>query len=85
MTSRSSVAPGTIADPALELGELADALLAAHGDDLVAAIQRVLDHVAPELPGRADDADPHGAATTSPGAAITGISGPSMPAWRPSS
>ena len=46
-------------DPALELGELADALLAAHGDDLVPAVQRVLDHVLPELAGRADDADPH--------------------------
>src|SRR4051794_18180320 len=46
-------------DPALELGELADALLAAHGDHLVPPIQRVLDHVLPELPGRTDDADPH--------------------------
>ena len=48
-------------DPALELGELADALLAAHGDHLVPPVQRVLDHVPPELPGRADDADPHAA------------------------
>ena len=50
---------GHDADPILELGELPDALLAAHGDHLVAAIERVLDHVAPELPRRADDADPH--------------------------
>src|SRR4051794_2258035 len=47
-------------DPALELGELAHALVAAHGDHLVPPIQRVLDHVPPELPGRADDANPHG-------------------------
>src|SRR3954447_21142889 len=47
-------------DPTLELGELAHALVAAHGDHLVPPIQRVLDHVPPELPGRADDANPHG-------------------------
>ena len=46
-------------DPATEHGELADALLAAHGNHLVPPIQRVLDHVPPELPGCADDADPH--------------------------
>jgi hypothetical protein len=46
-------------DPALELSELADALLAAHADHLIPPIQRVLDHVPAELPGRADDADPH--------------------------
>ena len=75
-------------DPALELGELADALLAAHGDDLVPAVQRVPDHVLAELAGRADDADPHGAATSgtaASAAAGTGISGPSTPAWRPAS
>ena len=37
-------------DPPVELGELADALLAAHGDHLVAAVERVLDHVLPSLP-----------------------------------
>src|SRR3954452_5745251 len=50
---------GHYVDPAIELGELADALVAAHGNHLVPPIQRVLDHVPPELPGRADDADPH--------------------------
>src|SRR4051794_31194623 len=50
---------GHYVDPAIELGELADALVAAHGDPLVPPIQRVLDHVLPELPGRANDADPH--------------------------
>ena len=51
-------------DAALESGELADALLAADSDHLVPSVQRVLDHLLPELPGRADDADPH----DSPGA-----------------
>ena len=46
-------------DPPLELGELADALLAAHGNHLVLPVQRVLDQVLPKLPGRTDDADPH--------------------------
>src|SRR3954452_3283889 len=46
-------------DAPLELVELPDALLPAHPNDLVPAIQRVLDHVLPELPGRTDDADPH--------------------------
>src|SRR3954449_4907120 len=46
-------------DPPLELGELADALLAAHGNYLVLPVQRVLDQVPPKLPGRTDDADPH--------------------------
>jgi hypothetical protein len=46
-------------DPVPELGELADALLAAYGDHFVPPVQRVLDHVAPELPGRTDDADSH--------------------------
>src|SRR4051794_3281060 len=50
---------GQDVDPALELGELADAFVAAHSDHLVPPIQRVLDHVLPELPGRANDADPH--------------------------
>ena len=35
-------------DPAPELGELADALLAADGDHVVPAIQRVPDHVLPD-------------------------------------
>ena len=51
-------------DPALELGELADALLTAHDDHLVPAVERVLDHVLPELAGPTDDAGPH----ESPGA-----------------
>ena len=37
----------------------ADALLAAHAHHLVAPVQRVLDHVPPELPGGADDAHLH--------------------------
>jgi hypothetical protein len=37
--------------------ELSDALLAAHADHFVAAIERVLDHVLPELAGGSDDAD----------------------------
>jgi hypothetical protein len=36
-------------DPTVEVGELADSLLTAHADHLVAPIQRVLDHI----PGRA--------------------------------
>src|SRR3954451_25109845 len=48
-------------DPPVELGELGDALLAADGDDLVPAVERVPDHVGTELAGSADDADPHGA------------------------
>jgi len=47
-------------------------------------VQGELHHVPAELAGCADDADSHGAATIS-GAAMTGISGPSTPAWRPSS
>src|SRR5215218_10955437 len=43
----------------LERVELADAFLAAHADDLVAAIERVLHHVAPELARRSDDTDFH--------------------------
>jgi hypothetical protein len=46
-------------DLPLELVELADALLSAHGDNLVAAVERMLDHVSPQLPGGADDADLH--------------------------
>jgi len=39
--------------------ELADALLAAHRDDLAAAVERVMDHVPAELAGRSDNAGPH--------------------------
>src|SRR4051794_33013807 len=46
-------------DPALELGELAHALLAAHAHDLIPPVERVPDHALAELPGRSDDADPH--------------------------
>jgi hypothetical protein len=46
-------------DPILELGELSDALFPAHADDVVPTIQRVLDHVLPELSGGPNDADPH--------------------------
>jgi hypothetical protein len=45
-------------DAALERVELAHAGFTAHGDHLVAAGQRLLDHVLPELSGRPDDADP---------------------------
>lgn len=45
-------------DPVGERGELSDALLAADGDDLVPAVERVLDHFGAELARRADDADP---------------------------
>ncbi len=44
-------------DPPTEAVELADAGLAADADDLVAAIERVLDHVLAELARGADDAD----------------------------
>jgi len=44
-------------DASFERVELPDALLPAHADDLVAPIERVLDHVLPELPGGSDDAD----------------------------
>ena len=43
-------------DPVTELGELADALVTAHRDDLVPLVQRVLNQVLPELAGRPDDA-----------------------------
>jgi hypothetical protein len=46
-------------DTPLELVELPNALLPAHADNLVSPIERVLHHVLPELPGSADDADPH--------------------------
>src|SRR6266508_4264858 len=46
-------------DTPLEFVELPDALLSAHADHLVPPIERVLHHVLPELPGSADDADPH--------------------------
>ena len=55
-------------DPTLEVGEFADAPRAAHADHLVPAVQCVLDHVLPELPGRTDDADSH--ATRSPPGAL---------------
>jgi hypothetical protein len=48
--------PRNDGDASLELGELADAFLPAHADHFVAPIQRVLDHVLPELPGRTDRA-----------------------------
>ena len=44
-------------DTPRELLELVHADLAAHGDYLVAAVQRVLDHVPPELARGPDDAD----------------------------
>ena len=44
-------------DAALESGELAHALGSADADDLVAAGERVLRHVLPELSGDSDDAD----------------------------
>jgi hypothetical protein len=44
-------------DELVEPTELLDALLPTHADDVVTAVERVLDHVLPELPGRADDAD----------------------------
>jgi hypothetical protein len=43
-------------DPVGDVRELLDALLPADRDDLVAPVQGVLHHVAPELAGRADDA-----------------------------
>src|SRR5918994_790252 len=42
------------------------ALLSAHANHLVAPIQRVLDHVLPELPGGTDDADPHRVPSVAP-------------------
>ena len=44
-------------DALLEDIELLHAAVAAHADDLVAAIQGVLHHVLPELSGSPDDAD----------------------------
>ena len=44
--------------PAIRL-ELADALRATDSDHLMAASERMLDHVAAELAGRSDDADSH--------------------------
>jgi CubicO group peptidase (beta-lactamase class C family) len=46
-------------DAPRERVELADALLAAHADDLVATIQRMLHHLLPEVPRGPDDADFH--------------------------
>src|SRR3954470_9092180 len=51
---------GIDGDAVAEAVELSDALLAAHADDLVATVERVLRHVLPELAGDADDADLHG-------------------------
>lgn len=51
--------PGHDRDPSSERVELAHALLAAHGCHLVAAVERVLHHVAAELPGGPYDADLH--------------------------
>src|SRR4051794_15910224 len=60
MTSRSSVAPGTISiRPSNSASFLTDTLLAAHADDVVPAIQRVTDHVLAPLSGGPNDADPH--------------------------
>jgi len=39
--------------------ELGDTLLAAHPDDLVPAVERLLDQVPTELSGRTNDAHPH--------------------------
>src|SRR5690606_42156341 len=50
-------AAGDHGDAIAEPSELVHALVAAHADDLVAAIERVLDHVLAELAGGADDAD----------------------------
>ena len=46
-------------DATLEHVELPHALLPAHADHLVAPVERVLHHVPPQLPRRADDADLH--------------------------
>jgi hypothetical protein len=70
-------------DPALELGELADALRAAHADHLVTPLERVPDHVLPELPGGADDADPHAGAGVGPVRSTTVSSG--ADSWPPMS
>src|SRR5947207_3304984 len=50
---------GNDGDAPLERIQLRHALLPADGDDLVAAIERVLHHVVPQLSGGADDADSH--------------------------
>src|SRR5690349_11032617 len=60
MTSRSLVAPGMTVMRSFEGIELFDAAVAAHADNLVAAIQSALHHVLPELPGSPNDANlPH--------------------------
>src|SRR5581483_7931593 len=46
-------------DAPLERVELSHALLAAHANHLVTAIQRLLDHVLPKLPRSPNDAHPH--------------------------
>src|SRR5581483_2154601 len=46
-------------DAPLERVELPHALLAAHANHLVTAIQRLPDHVLPKLPRSPNDADPH--------------------------
>ena len=45
-------------DAPLELVELRDACLSAYPDDVVAPLERVVDHVAPEFSRGPDDADP---------------------------
>lgn len=49
---------GDDCDATPEVVELPDALLATDADDVVASVERVPDHVAPELPRSPDDADP---------------------------
>src|SRR4051794_36269769 len=51
--------PGDDGDAPLERVELPHALLATHAHHLVSAIQRVLDHVPPELPRNSDNAHLH--------------------------
>src|SRR6476646_10757010 len=51
--------PRNDCDPPRECGELSDALLATHANHLVTAIERVLHHVPPELPGGSDYAHLH--------------------------
>ena len=50
---------GNDRDAPLERVELLHAALPADADHLVVTIQRLLDHVLPELPGGPDDANPH--------------------------
>ena len=50
---------GNDGDAPFERVEFSYAALPAHADHLIASIQRVLDHVSPELPRRPDDAYLH--------------------------